>query len=179
MGKVLRARQEFQAHVDDQIRSFVTNLAKSITALPGRQIIVDTNRHRLYVNTETQTDSADTAAADSSIDEEADKDGHNKANLTRLSVLAAKLGEFGQDAEESLYSTLGAKMSDLKTYLYEFESYSYKSSYTGFGAGGSGNTTPGGEAIQKFKAEIRSVKGSLLNARTFTSSSHHKPLVAT
>lgn len=134
-------------------------MAKSITALPGRQITVDTTRHRLYVNTETQTDDNEPQSV---LDEH-----ESVPQVVMLSSIASNLGEFGADREEKAYTGLSQKLNDLKTYLYEFDSYTYKTSYGGFS--GNESNVPGGEGIQKVKAEIRSVKGSLLNARTFHS----------
>lgn len=162
MDKVTKGRQALQSHVVEQMRLFVDNVAKSITALPGRQIIVDTNRHRLYVNTETQTDLDDTPTL-------AEETVEMPSEVKNFESIRSKLKDFGQAKEEELYTDLSSKIADFKTYLYEFESYSFKTSYGGFGTGSSTSTGYGGEAIQKVKAEIRSVKGSLLNARTFSS----------
>lgn len=86
-----------------------------------------------------------------------------------LSSIASKLKDFGQDQEERSYLDLSIKITSLKTYLYGFDSYTYTSSYGGYGPGASSGGRAGGEAMQKIKAEIRGVKGSLLNARSLAS----------
>lgn len=181
---MLHAQQQFQNHVNTEIKAFVANLAKSITALHGRQIIVDTNRHRLFVNTETQTDAEDPQSLRESAED--DKDSKQAASLetTSLGSVARKLDEMGQKTEETLYNELAQKMSELQAYLYELDATSYKTSYSGFGGGSSNSGASmsssggGGAAIQKFKAEIRSVKGTMLNARTFTASPNRAAGVA-
>lgn len=160
--KVLRSRQDYQNHVHGQLSAFITNLAKSITALPGRSITVDTTRHRLYVNTETQTDENEPSTNESAVVEPV-------SQVSLLNGLPSKMAGFQQDTEETQYNELSQKLAALKSYLYDFDSYTYKASYGGFSGSGTGSSVPGGEGIQKVKAEIRSVKGSLLNARTFHS----------
>ncbi|CCG80688.1 protein of unknown function [Taphrina deformans PYCC 5710] len=162
VARVVNAQQEYQSHVKTQLKAFVESLAKSITALPGRQIIVDTNRHRLYVNTETQTESLD-----SEVKQAEEAEALNEAS--KLSSVSTKLRNFGQKTEEELYEDLNSKMSSLKAYVAELDASAYRSSYSGFGTTSASSTDPNGEAIQKFKAEIRSVKGTMLNARTFSS----------
>lgn len=158
--RILAARQEYFKHVHKQLSSFINSLAKSITALPGRQITVDTTRHRLYVNTETQTDGDAPISSQPAVIEPV-------SQISLLRGVSKKVSEFRLDTEETQYNDLSQKLADLKMYLSEYESYTYKSSYGGFS--GNVSSIPGGEGIQKVKAEIRSVKGSLLNARTFHS----------
>lgn len=141
----------------------MVKLSTLITALPNRKIIVDIQKHRLYVNTETQTEQGDQSSQHELGPLKDDIGLH-----TALADVSAKLTAFGQKEEETSYVELTSKVKDLKHYLREFESFSYKSlnsNYSSLGATNSGST----DAVQKVKAEIRSVKGSLLNARTFQS----------
>ena len=162
--RVNTSRGLLQSHIHEQMTALVSNVAKSITTLPGRQIIVDTNRHRLYVNTETQTDSENVTPDLPAPEEE------SPTEMTNFQTIQEKLHNIGQQEEERLYDELSSKMVELRSYLHDLDLYQYKTSYNGFGSGSTGTSTGfKTEAIQKVKAEIRSVKGSLLNARTFTS----------
>lgn len=158
------ARQDYLASAQGSLSRFSTDLASLITSLPGRNIIVDTKRHRLYVNTETQTDTDDMGNV---VLFDATKSEITKEDRA-LQDLASSVYKFGQKSEEEEYLSLSGKMSDLRTYLQDFESYGYKALHTSYTAVETNKSTNGAsEAVQKVKAEIRSVKGSLLNARTF------------
>lgn len=126
---------------------------------------MDTSRHRLYVNTETQTETNDAEEVQST---EATKE--EEVKQITLAGIPAKLSDAGQEEEEKLYGELSSKMGDLKAYLNDLDSYTFRTSYGSFGNSSTSNGS-GGETMQKVKAEIRSVKGSLLNARTFQSMS--------
>lgn len=117
-------------------------------------------RHRLLVNTETQTD--DDFGRDVSPSNAAQSVSSDHLKLTSI---LHKIPQAGMTVEEESYRELSSKMVELKLYLQDFASYEYKSLQSGF----SSNNSPAGtsDAVQKVKAEIRSVKGTLLNARSF------------
>jgi len=107
-------------------------------------------------------------------------EGHEK----RLKTMASHLSELSESAENntSANSEVSKKLAELRSYLDEML---YASPYYGYGyggldgrgVGGTGGSSPGGlnnkdDAIEKVKAEIRSVKGVLLSARNFPSAQH-------
>ena len=162
--KLTIARQAYSSTAQSSLVELITNIAKLVTDLPGRNIIVDTQRHRLYVNTETQTEEHDDSL---SADSKNNVDTETTSEQQALHSIAETLNTAGQKAEEEEYLALSGKLSDLHTYLQDLESYGYKAINTAYSSGDTKNNGGASEAVQKVKAEIRSVKGSLLNARTF------------
>ena len=146
----------------------VETLAGQVTALPGRNIMVDMQKHRLYVHTETQT--YDQVSDQDATDVDSPMKEHTETDMAQqLAKISATTTNLGLEKEEACYMELSGKLTDLKTYLHEVETLNYKSvhSYSTLGSASTNTQDP----VQKVKAEIRSVKGSLLNARTFQSTS--------
>ena len=90
------------------------------------------------------------------------------SQTSRLQTLHSNLLEFLASANTLIDSDEGVKdnISDLESYLDKlaYGSSTYVNGYVGFGGNSSRDKD---DEIAKFKADIRSVKGVLLNARSF------------
>ena len=163
MVRILQARQGYRSEVQRCLNELVGALTKSLTALPGRKIVVDTKRHRLYIDTQTQTTAEDLSPAIEQITEE---EASFRKSCTRLGSLAKSLSDLSGPDENRAYTRSFESTTSFKDSLQDLETSvfrRYDSNSNAYGAGGA--KTTGDNIVQKIKAEIRSVKGSCLSLR--------------
>ena len=161
--RILSARQGYTSEVQRCLAELVSALTKSLTALPGRKIVVDTKRHRLYIDTQTQTTVEDLAGDVEQIDEQ---EASFRKSCSRLGGLARKLSDLTGPEENRAYTKSFESTTAFKDSLQDLETSVYRRYDTTANAYGAGSTKAGNDnVVQKIKAEIRSVKGSCLSLR--------------
>ncbi|ORY73120.1 hypothetical protein BCR37DRAFT_384835 [Protomyces lactucae-debilis] len=166
LAKILAARRAQTAHASGLVAGFVERAGEAVNI--NRQeaggVVVDTKRHKLLVHSYTQTgeDVSGTSAKEVSVDD-AKKSATVGPDVT-LAQIKTSISTMSSDGEADAYSGLLQRSAAFKEYLDSLNQMAYQRSYAAPGAHGSTD-----KGIQKCKAEIRSVKGSVLNARNFPS----------
>ncbi|ORY76672.1 hypothetical protein BCR37DRAFT_383335 [Protomyces lactucae-debilis] len=166
LAQFLAARLAQTARSRDLTAGFVERTGEAININrqePGG-VVVDTTRHKLLVHSYTQTveDIPETSAKEVSVDD-AKKSATVGPDAT-LTHFTPSISTMRSDGEADAYSGLLRCSAAFEEYLDSLNEMAYQRSYTTPGAHDSTD-----KGIQKCKADIRSVEGSVLNARNFSS----------
>ncbi|BFZ56366.1 hypothetical protein PYCC9005_003412 [Savitreella phatthalungensis] len=162
--RVLAARIDIQSGIRERLVELINLLALSVTSLKGRKIAVDTKRHRLLVDTQTQTGPEDLSAAPSGdeLDEQTER---GSQMVQRLGSCSAGVSSLSPTDEGAAYTDAFGATTNLKEALLDMQTSVYRK-YETSSTGLPSNINKAPENIlQKIKAEIRSVKGSCLSLR--------------
>jgi hypothetical protein len=165
LAKILLARRGQAAHVRGLLTELVkrTGEALNISRKEGGGVVVDTTRHKLLVHNFTQTGEGP-ATATISTDEKPAAVTLPTGSDAALGKIKTAISSLRRNDEGEAYQDTLERTTAFTTYLDSLTQMAYQRSYAAPGA--SGSTDKG---IQKCRAEIRSVKGSVLNARNFPS----------
>lgn len=158
--QILSARRSFAEDARRNLAALITSLTLSLTMLPGRKIVVDTKRHRLFIDTQTQTSGDDLEPNAEQVDE---AEGSARKRCARLQDLGRQLAVLTGPEENRAYIRSFEATVALKDALQDLEASGFRRFDTGLGNGS--NNSAGESVVHRIKAEVRSVKGSCLSLR--------------